>query len=183
MNIFMLSNSPKRAARYHCDKHVVKMPLEYAQMICTNLRMTGVKKIPYKSTHVNHPSTIWARQSQENFNFLCDLLFYTSEEYKRRYGREHKALTELRPFLRDKFINRLPAGELSDFSMAMPDFLKSKNPVQSYRMFYHFDKFIFAEWKYSKTPYWYQPEIWWNTFSKELDVVNPFIFRRLYCGT
>ena len=174
MNIFMLSNSPKRAARYHCDKHVVKMPLEYAQMLCTNLRMTGVKKLPYKSTHTNHPSTIWARETQENFSVLCDMLFYTSEEYKRRYGREHKALTVMRPFLRDKFIARLPDGDMTDFAMAMPDFLKSKNPVQSYRMFYHFDKFDFADWKYSKRPYWYHPKVWWGTFSKELGTVNPY---------
>ena len=28
MNIFILDEDPKKAAEYHCDKHVVKMILE-----------------------------------------------------------------------------------------------------------------------------------------------------------
>ena len=35
MNIFYLDEDPLVAARYHCDKHVVKMITETAQMLCT----------------------------------------------------------------------------------------------------------------------------------------------------
>ena len=35
MNIFLLDKDPKIAAQYHCDKHVVKMILESAQMLCS----------------------------------------------------------------------------------------------------------------------------------------------------
>ena len=35
MNIFVLSKSPRRAARYHLDKHVVKMILEACQLLYT----------------------------------------------------------------------------------------------------------------------------------------------------
>ena len=35
MNIFILDEDPKRAAEYHCDKHVCKMILESGQMLCT----------------------------------------------------------------------------------------------------------------------------------------------------
>ena len=35
MNIFILDQIPKKAAEYHCDKHVVKMILESAQMKST----------------------------------------------------------------------------------------------------------------------------------------------------
>ena len=34
MNIFILSLCPYLCAIYHCDKHVVKMILETAQMLC-----------------------------------------------------------------------------------------------------------------------------------------------------
>ena len=37
MNIFILDPNPELAAIYHNDKHIVKMPLEMAQMLCTNI--------------------------------------------------------------------------------------------------------------------------------------------------
>jgi hypothetical protein len=44
MNRFVLDTDPAVAAVYHCDKHVVKMILEEAQMLCavkTSLRLRG----------------------------------------------------------------------------------------------------------------------------------------------
>lgn len=38
MNIFYLDTDPVKAAEYHCDKHVVKMILETAQLLSTVLR-------------------------------------------------------------------------------------------------------------------------------------------------
>ena len=35
MNIFVLDNDPKKCAEAHCNKHVVKMILEHAQLMCT----------------------------------------------------------------------------------------------------------------------------------------------------
>lgn len=46
MNIFFLDYSPAKAAEYHCDKHVVKMIVETAQILSTVVRIkrgyTGV---------------------------------------------------------------------------------------------------------------------------------------------
>lgn len=39
MNIFYLSTNTDECARYHCDKHVVKMILETAQMLSTAHRV------------------------------------------------------------------------------------------------------------------------------------------------
>ena len=39
MNRFIINYSPDLIARDLCDKHVVKMPLEEAQMLCTILRL------------------------------------------------------------------------------------------------------------------------------------------------
>ena len=36
MNIFVLDTDIDKCAEYHVDKHIVKMPLEAAQMLCTN---------------------------------------------------------------------------------------------------------------------------------------------------
>lgn len=35
MNVFYLSTDPRQAAQWHCDKHVVKMIVEYAQLLST----------------------------------------------------------------------------------------------------------------------------------------------------
>ena len=35
MNLFFLDNDLDKCAEYHVDKHIVKMPLEAAQLLCT----------------------------------------------------------------------------------------------------------------------------------------------------
>lgn len=52
MNIFYLSNDPNKAATYMYNKHVVKMILETAQLLCTAHHELGSNiEIPYKPTH------------------------------------------------------------------------------------------------------------------------------------
>ena len=49
MNIFYLDKNPKRAAQLQYNKHVVKMILESAQMLCTAHRFYGNDDVPYKT--------------------------------------------------------------------------------------------------------------------------------------
>ena len=83
MNIFYLDRDPKTCAEMHCDKHVVKMIIEYAQLMSTAHRILDgdpyvsqtlggrriqrwkhpIKKMEntlYKASHVKHPSNLWA---------------------------------------------------------------------------------------------------------------------------
>ena len=64
MNIFYLDKDPRKAAEFQYNKHVVKMILETAQILCTahHCIMGEDADVPYKSTHKNHPSTVWARR-------------------------------------------------------------------------------------------------------------------------
>ena len=39
MNIFYLDKNPNTAAKMMCDKHIIKMILESAQMLCTAKRV------------------------------------------------------------------------------------------------------------------------------------------------
>jgi hypothetical protein len=39
MNIFYLSDDPVQCAKWHCDQHVTKMILEYAQLLSTAHRV------------------------------------------------------------------------------------------------------------------------------------------------
>ena len=79
MNIFILDRDPAIAARMQCDKHVVKMPLECAQMLSTAHREldTFPSSIAhdssiYRSTHKHHPCNRWLRQSAANYHWLYD---------------------------------------------------------------------------------------------------------------
>ena len=48
MNIFVLDNDPDTAARMMCDKHVVKMIVESAQMLSTAHRvLDGIEWTDY----------------------------------------------------------------------------------------------------------------------------------------
>ena len=39
LNFFYLDEDPFKSIEYHCDKHIVKMPTEYKQMLCTAHRV------------------------------------------------------------------------------------------------------------------------------------------------
>ena len=55
MNIFYLSTDPEKAAKYMYNKHVVKMILESAQLLCTAHVISDGENadVPYKVTHKN----------------------------------------------------------------------------------------------------------------------------------
>ena len=69
VNIFVLDEDPIQAAFQQCNKHVVKMVTETAQLLCS-VYPKGVA--PYKRTHYNHPCAVWARTSLENYLWLLE---------------------------------------------------------------------------------------------------------------
>lgn len=152
MNIFVLSKNPKLAARYHCDKHVVKMIIEYTQMMSTtHHHFTGIS--PMKPTHKNHPCTMWVMQSVHNYNRLAQLALDLCGEYTKRYNKVHSLEKTIRQL--QKAPKKLPRTEqMTPFVVVMPEHYVHKNPVKAYRDYYLFDKIRFAKRKYSNKPYW-----------------------------
>jgi hypothetical protein len=152
MNIFVLSNDHAEAARWHVDKHVSKMPLESAQLLCTNLNNINVFS-PYKSAHVKHPCTLWVGQSRSNFMWLCDLGLELCAEYRYRYGREHACEIVIH-------YARSEAGKFADFGLtpfaqAMPDEYKGPCAIEAYRRYYVGGKTHLASWKGRPRPSWF----------------------------
>ena len=91
MNIFVLDECPIISAQMQCDKHVVKMPLETAQMLCSVWHRYGLgDKVPYREAHKNHPCTLWAGDSAENYEWLWHHGMELCFEYTRRYNKIHK---------------------------------------------------------------------------------------------
>ena len=93
MNIFHLDKDPKICAEYHCDKHVVKMILETAQMLSTAYRKKfGDNDDLYKTAYPKHPMTIWVGDSGDNFFWSVQLLDQLLYQYTVRYKKVHKTI-------------------------------------------------------------------------------------------
>ena len=154
MNIFILDNDIVRCAQFHCDKHVSKMILESAQIMCTALHARGFPA-PYRPTHARHPCVLWAGESFDNFLWLGQLARALNDEYRQRYrkDRDHASIAVLAEI--DKF--RFESLGLTEFVQAMPDQYKVPgNAVEAYRRFYMGDKRDFATWTGRDTPYWWK---------------------------
>jgi hypothetical protein len=175
MNIFYLDKNPKTCAEQHCNKHVVKMILEYAQILSTTHRLldgiktvdikpsgkVGVKyvmenllleELLYKTTHQNHPSTVWVRQSSQHYEWLYELFVCLLNEYTHRYGKIHKT-ARLVPAL-EKPPSNLADNGWSDITLAMPDAFKGEDAVASYRNYYKFGKSELLAYKNREAPDW-----------------------------
>jgi hypothetical protein len=155
MNIFVLDENPQIAAQMHNDKHVVKMVLETAQLLCGVHWVTDSQySIPYKLSHKNHPCSIWVRECIENYIWLCDLGLSLCEEYTHRYGKRHKSQDIIewalvnKPELKEN-------GDITPFVLAMPDECKKTSAVDSYRLYYITHKSNISSWKNRNKPYWY----------------------------
>ena len=141
MNIFYLHKDPAEAAKLQYNKHVVKMILESAQMLCTAHHeiMGDDANVPYKRAHVNHPSTVWARRSAQNYVWLYDHFVALAQEYKKRYGKDHLSYTKCEPYLR--FLpGGLPYTGFTQPPQAMPDEYKDECSLQAYWNYYINDK-------------------------------------------
>lgn len=187
MNLFYLDKDLDKCAEYHVDRHVNKMILEAAQLICTNLWIDELfgfvpraitkeenailqttrkewkdvpmddRPIPYLPTMQNHPSCIWVRSSLENFYWTNCYAFALASEAHYRYGTTHKSFEMLRALPEPK---NMEDHGFTTFALAMTEELKDyDNPIDSYRMFYMLDKATFAEWKHRDFPPWWDNEL------------------------
>lgn len=160
MNIFYLDKDPNLAAQYHVDRHVVKMILESAQMLCTAVNvLAGEQVTPYKSTHVNHPCSVWVRESYANFRYTYSLMVFLEREWNIRFRHEkyHKSVVDL---VEARVCNKAwgyfqEVGNLTMPALAMPDHCKiSTDPVECYREYYRKEKIDLHRWTGRDAPDW-----------------------------
>ena len=160
MNIFMLHQEPQIAAQYHCDKHVIKMVLESAQLLCTALNITHGKQVmPYRSSHANHPCSLWVRESRDNALWLVDLAQALNQEYKHRYLRSvnHKSWDMLKSSSIRSRLRVLPSVGFTEPALAMPTQYWELDPfdaVQSYRNYYRGSKADMLSYTRRELPEW-----------------------------
>ena len=191
MNIFYLHDDPKTCAEMHCDKHVVKMIIEYAQLMSTAHRVLDGEEYFDKTAngrkirrwrmkdpkfedglmlacHVNHPSGVWTRQNNENYQWLYHMWLFSLGEYTHRYNKIH-ACARLKDLLANVPEN-IPKGTFTEPPPAMPDYCKVKgNSIASYHKYYINEKVRFAKWTNREIPLWYQNGI--NTNNANLHIL------------
>ena len=153
MNIFVLSRNPRLCAEMHCDKHVVKMILEYAQLLSAAHVILDDNQIGYKASHKKHPCTLWVMQSDTNYQWLHSLFVELTQEYTHRYEKIHKTST-LIPILAVSPKN-IPIGVMTEFALAMPEDCYNTCAVTAYQNYYRQYKRHLAKWKNRSVPEWY----------------------------
>ena len=180
MNFFNLDKDPHTCATYHLDKHVVKMSIEYPQMLSTAHRILdgvqyqgksktgrnvkrwrhpddGMESVLYKVCHVNHPTSVWVRESKANYDHMYDTWLALLREYTYRYGKIHLSGSKLSTPLkyapsnipREKYCDPPPAMK------AYPDCIVEGDSVASYRNYYREAKSGFAKWTKRPIPEWW----------------------------
>ncbi len=156
MNLFYTEDDPRDAAISLCDKHVVKMILETAQMLSTAHRLSETPQAPfvYKMTHQNHPSTKWLRSSQIAYKWGLEHLQALFQEYTYRYGKVHKTEREKLEYL--KVIPKdLPELPFVDPPQCMYDECRGLDTVLAYRAYYRTRRNeIQMNWTKRSKPQW-----------------------------
>lgn len=183
MNIFILDKDPIVAAQLQCDKHVVKMIVESAQMLSTAHRMldgeetkrpsksgkrmvkywvhpnSNLENTLYKAVHMHHPCTVWTMESKSNYKWHYVHFRALCIEYRFRYGKTHSTETLLTDVLRNAPQNISYEKELTPFALAMqhePQCIHKDDPVRSYQEYYQTkqDRFKMV-WTRRQTPEWF----------------------------
>ena len=178
MNIFILHEYPVEAAQLQCDKHVVKMIVESAQMLCTAHRMLDGTQVMndkgklikqwtlnddrdtwfYRSVHTGHPCTVWTMKTSGNYTWHYNHFVALCDEYTYRYGKVHATDKLLRNALAN-YPKNIPISYRTPFALAMnsnPECKFIDDPVKSYRMFYQTkqDRFKMV-WTKRDVPEWF----------------------------
>ena len=181
MNIFYLDKHYRTCAKQHVDKHVVKMIVEYAQLLSTAHRVldgeeyegrtvnnrrirrfkmanSNIENTLYKASHINHPSAIWVRESSQHYWWLYLLFRELCMEYTHRYGKIHSTESKLGEILQIKPKNIKDNGFVEP-PQAMPDYCKVPgDSIKAYQMYYVNEKIGFAKWTKRDIPDWFVAE-------------------------
>ena len=187
MNIFVLDRDPAVAAKFHCNKHVVKMILECGQMLCaahwTHLLKRGGKTLkdfkrvrdaqnwlyentekslqpPWKMSHTRHPCTLWTSENVSNYFWHLNLGESLLAEYTQRYQKHHKSEVVLE-WLRENIPVGIKNEPLTEFPQCVPDDCKVLGDAPAaYKKYYVGYKNHFAKWEpKARTPEWYQEAV------------------------
>lgn len=151
MNIFASNPCSTESAKFLDDKRVVKMALESAQLLATSVNLMG-GTATYKTTHKDHPCSVWVRTCQGNYMWMVDHFDALCKEYTSRFGKIHLCSTYRNEFL-NGFLNGLsliPKGSLTTHPNCTI-FKDEADVYKAYKMYLNY------KWENDKvTPRWFK---------------------------
>ena len=161
MNIFALSRCPMQSAWWLDDIRKNKMILESAQMLSTAVRVLSpdTDLSVYKVAYLNHPCTIWARQSRDNFKWL---LSHMSHLWLQKGG-EHGSARLIPQLDEYSSTGYFPNEELTPFANCARnlergvDYSEVGDVHQAYRMYMNDrwkERNITLTWRWGEEPDW-----------------------------
>ena len=179
VNFFYLHNNPTKCARYYCNKHVLKIPIEIAQILC-NIHYELSENVPPYKKCLAVKSTlgpyVWIKESLANYKYAVALGIALINEYKYRYNKEsHKTENSLK-WLSKNLPDILPDIGPTPFRMthqqSMYQYL-SEDSVFNSRFMYTEIKCTRDSWRNRSTPKWYL------SMKLYLDKQKPILVSRL----
>lgn len=155
MNIFWLDANPRRAAMYHCDKHVVNQIKEYSQILGEALKQNGHDWEFLRSSYPDHPQVKWAAESRQNWMELYELTEALYEEKKYRYGGGHASFEEgVEPIDVDEI--GMPTTGATNKRCTVKDAPLLGHYVETYRNYYVNHKDWDMSWTKRSVPDWWE---------------------------
>ena len=168
MNIFAVDKDPKISAQQLCDKHVVKMVLETAQMCSTTMHNwhslpdnmldypTDLLENIYKPAYQNHPMTKWVGYLRCNMLWALQHGLAIGEEYRYRYDKDHSStaiLQKMKDYM--EYMGWwLESDRHTEPPQCMPDEYKCDDYVEAYRNYYREGKAHILKWTNREKPEW-----------------------------
>ena len=161
MNIFALDKCPMQSAWWLDDIRKNKMILESAQMLSTAVRVLSpdTDLSVYKVAYLNHPCTIWARQSRDNFKWL---LSHMSHLWLQKGG-EHGSARLIPQLDEYSSTGYFPNEELTPFANCARnlergvDYSEHADTHEAYRLYMN-DRWketnITLTWRWGREPEW-----------------------------
>ena len=110
--------------------------------------------------HLNHAMSLWVRDSKENFDWTLQHAYGLVEEFRFRFGKDHKCREYLDWISNNLPLNNLSSSGLTDwprcFGLYRNDIEISEDAVYDYRRYYMVAKRHLAVWTKRPVPDWYR---------------------------
>ena len=158
-----------RCAQWHCDKHVVKMILETAQLLYTAhwvlLEDPDFQEAPFRKNknergyksikNIMHPCAMWVRESLDHYMWLCKLGMHLCREYQYRFGlnKKHSCQEHIEWLVAHPPIGLLSRGWKQP-PQAMPDEYRHESSIEAYRAYYLGPKRALLKYTKREVPHW-----------------------------
>jgi hypothetical protein len=161
MNLFVLDRMPEIAAQYNCDAHVRKIILEATEMMGCAYDDGYFAPWPWvsKSKFVNHPMTIWVRESRQNFDWTIQHAYALCDEFEYRFGKRHKCRDYIDWIAMNIPIDNLENSGRTDWPRCFGNFKDdisiTNNAVEDYRNYYKIAKRHLIKYTRREIPFWY----------------------------